>query len=81
MVSVILSVHGLTDNLDTGVLDTEDPNHDDFELWSPSEGRSEACLFGRQVSGSPRYANVYSWLCWTIDTVPSTYEGSELCYR
>jgi len=31
------------------VLDRNDPNHDDFELWSPSEGRTEACLFGRQT--------------------------------
>ncbi|RXK41140.1 signal sequence binding protein [Tremella mesenterica] len=30
-------------------LKIEDPNHDDFELWSPSEGREEACLFGRQT--------------------------------
>ncbi|KAL7415743.1 hypothetical protein BDY24DRAFT_337902 [Mrakia frigida] len=26
-----------------------DPNHDDFELWSPSQSRDETCLFGRQV--------------------------------
>ncbi|CDZ97982.1 Sortilin and related receptors [Phaffia rhodozyma] len=26
-----------------------DPNHDDFELWSPSESRAETCLFGRQT--------------------------------
>ncbi|KAI0030630.1 Oligoxyloglucan reducing end-specific cellobiohydrolase [Vararia minispora EC-137] len=26
-----------------------DPNLDDFELWSPSEERSEQCLFGRQT--------------------------------
>jgi hypothetical protein len=32
-----------------GVLDIQDPNHDDFELWSPSEGREESCLFGRQT--------------------------------
>ncbi|KAA1470082.1 Oligoxyloglucan reducing end-specific cellobiohydrolase [Dentipellis sp. KUC8613] len=31
------------------VLDTQDPGHDDFELWSPSEERSERCLFGRQT--------------------------------
>jgi len=31
------------------VLDVQDPNHDDFELWSPSEERNEQCLFGRQV--------------------------------
>ena len=34
------------------ILDPEDPNHDDFELWSPSEERAERCLFGRQVSPS-----------------------------
>ena len=32
------------------MLDVEDPRHDDFELWSPSEERREVCLFGRQVS-------------------------------
>ncbi|TDL26564.1 signal sequence binding protein [Rickenella mellea] len=31
------------------VLDIEDPGHDDFELWSPSEERQERCLFGRQT--------------------------------
>ncbi|KIM90139.1 hypothetical protein PILCRDRAFT_811868 [Piloderma croceum F 1598] len=31
------------------VLNTEDPGNDDFELWSPSEERSERCLFGRQT--------------------------------
>jgi hypothetical protein len=35
-----------------GKLDIEDPGHDDFELWSPSEERSERCLFGRQVNKS-----------------------------
>ncbi|KAF9263821.1 Oligoxyloglucan reducing end-specific cellobiohydrolase [Marasmius fiardii PR-910] len=30
-------------------LKPEDPNHDDFELWSPSEERNEKCLFGRQT--------------------------------
>ena len=30
-------------------MNIEDPNHDDFELWSPSESRDEPCLFGRQV--------------------------------
>jgi hypothetical protein len=33
----------------TGEQKIEDPNHDDFELWSPSESRDETCLFGRQV--------------------------------
>ncbi|GLB41498.1 putative functions as a sorting receptor in the Golgi compartment required for the intracellular sorting and delivery of soluble vacuolar proteins, like carboxypeptidase Y (CPY) and proteinase A [Lyophyllum shimeji] len=31
------------------VLNVEDPAHDDFELWSPSEEREERCLFGRQT--------------------------------
>ena len=35
-----------------GNLDIEDPGHDDFELWSPSEERAERCLFGRQVNQS-----------------------------
>ncbi|KIJ65382.1 hypothetical protein HYDPIDRAFT_88076 [Hydnomerulius pinastri MD-312] len=30
-------------------LNIEDPGHDDFELWSPSEERQEVCLFGRQT--------------------------------
>lgn len=33
-----------------GVLDVDDPQHDDMELWSPSESRDTQCLFGRQVS-------------------------------
>lgn len=32
-----------------GVLRSNDPANDDFELWSPSEEREERCLFGRQV--------------------------------
>ncbi|KAK1231898.1 vacuolar protein sorting/targeting protein PEP1 [Marasmius sp. AFHP31] len=31
------------------VMDPDDPNSDDFELWSPSEERNEKCLFGRQT--------------------------------
>ncbi|KAG8926574.1 vacuolar protein sorting/targeting protein PEP1 [Tulasnella sp. 418] len=31
------------------LLNPDDPNHDDFELWSPSEEREERCLFGRQT--------------------------------
>ncbi|KAF9551404.1 Oligoxyloglucan reducing end-specific cellobiohydrolase [Agrocybe pediades] len=30
-------------------INIEDPGHDDFELWSPSEERPEQCLFGRQT--------------------------------
>jgi hypothetical protein len=32
-----------------GKVSIEDPGKDDFELWSPSEGRKEICLFGRRV--------------------------------
>ena len=35
----------------------DDPAHDDFELWSPSEGRTEACLFGRQVRSHLSYSS------------------------
>ncbi|KAG1738539.1 hypothetical protein EDB19DRAFT_1714235 [Suillus lakei] len=31
------------------VVDVENPGHDDFELWSPSEERDSLCLFGRQT--------------------------------
>ncbi|KAG8888141.1 vacuolar protein sorting/targeting protein PEP1 [Tulasnella sp. 332] len=30
-------------------LDADNPNEDDFELWSPSQEREELCLFGRQT--------------------------------
>ncbi|KAL0954074.1 hypothetical protein HGRIS_005224 [Hohenbuehelia grisea] len=30
-------------------LNVDNPGHDDFELWSPSEERTETCLFGRQT--------------------------------
>lgn len=32
-----------------GKLDLQDPSHDDFELWSPSEEREEQCLFGTRT--------------------------------
>ena len=32
-----------------GKVSIDDPGKDDFELWSPSEGRKEICLFGRRV--------------------------------
>ncbi|KXN90322.1 Vacuolar protein sorting/targeting protein 10 [Leucoagaricus sp. SymC.cos] len=31
------------------VLNSEDPNNDDFELWGPSIEREELCLFGRRT--------------------------------
>lgn len=37
------------DRFSIGKLSIDDPAHDDFELWSPSEEREERCLFGRQV--------------------------------
>ncbi|WWD19083.1 hypothetical protein CI109_103541 [Kwoniella shandongensis] len=38
-------------------LSIEDPNHDDFELWSPSESREDQCLFGRQTMYHRRIRN------------------------
>ncbi|KAG1845862.1 hypothetical protein DFJ58DRAFT_730700 [Suillus subalutaceus] len=31
------------------LVDAQNPGHDDFELWSPSEERDSLCLFGRQT--------------------------------
>ncbi|KAJ6558840.1 vacuolar protein sorting/targeting protein 10 [Mycena vulgaris] len=31
------------------VIDVNDPGHDDFELWSPTDGQQDQCLFGRQT--------------------------------
>lgn len=45
---------GDADRLLLGKLDIEDPGHDDFELWTPSEERADRCLFGRQVN-KPHY--------------------------
>jgi hypothetical protein len=44
-----LSVSSMVSNVSIGEVNVEDPGHDDFELWSPSEVRSELCLFGRTV--------------------------------
>jgi hypothetical protein len=38
-------------------VNVEDPGHDDFELWSPSEVRSELCLFGRTTKYHRRVRN------------------------
>ncbi|KAJ6550404.1 vacuolar protein sorting/targeting protein 10 [Mycena vulgaris] len=32
------------------VINVNDPGHDDFELWSPTDGQRDQCLFGRQTS-------------------------------
>lgn len=47
--SVIVHLDFTAVTLQQCVIKPEDPNHDDFELWSPSEGRDESCLFGRQT--------------------------------
>ena len=49
-----------------GVLNIEDPNHDDFELWSPAEGRDEVCLFVRQTLYHRRIRDKN---CYVGDTV------------
>ena len=53
-----------------GKLDIEDPGHDDFELWSPSEECSECCLSGRQVSNI-RHHSETRVLTFFVDFVPS----------
>ena len=49
----LIAAHVLADCTDRdcieGVLDGQNPDNDDFEFWSSADGRSEACLFGRQV--------------------------------
>lgn len=54
---------------DAGVLDVQDPGHDDFELWSPSEERNERCLFGRQVRCFCRSFQKRVDLIWPADFV------------
>ncbi|KAJ7034780.1 hypothetical protein C8F04DRAFT_1038299 [Mycena alexandri] len=39
------------------VMSVENPGHDDFELWSPSEEHQEQCLFGRQTLYHRRVRN------------------------
>ena len=46
-----------TDHL-PGRLNLDDPSHDDFELWSPSEDREEQCLFGAQVGSDLKACHV-----------------------
>ena len=52
LVAFVSYPSGCIDGLPLGKLDIEDPGHDDFELWSPSEERADRCLFGRQVNKS-----------------------------
>ncbi|KZO92920.1 Oligoxyloglucan reducing end-specific cellobiohydrolase [Calocera viscosa TUFC12733] len=50
-----------------GKFDIDDPNNDDFELWSPSEEREEQCLFGRQVA---YYRRLRDKSCYIGDMKP-----------
>ena len=55
-----------------GKLDIEDPGHDDFELWSPSEERAERCLFGRQVNKYASSRNLTAYIFFFVDFVSSS---------
>ena len=51
-------------------LDLDNPENDDFELWSPAEEREETCLFGRQVC----MTKSYDWIALIThpsDSLPS----------
>ncbi|POW02780.1 hypothetical protein PSTT_11522, partial [Puccinia striiformis] len=61
------------------VLDTTDPNHDDFELWSPSETRTEPCLFGRQTLYYRRVRSP-SRLCYVGEKLPQPHKIQEIVY-
>ena len=63
-----MRMYDITEHL-VGAINVDDPGKDDFELWSPSEGRPERCLFGRQV----RHLNINlcSLLNLLLDALPS----------
>lgn len=44
------------------MLNLNDPAHDDFELWSPSEERAEQCLFGAQVGSKNKALEKISFI-------------------
>ncbi|EDR05456.1 uncharacterized protein LACBIDRAFT_329753 [Laccaria bicolor S238N-H82] len=66
-----------------GDLSADNPEKDDFEMWSPSENRPQQCLFGRQTLGYRRRIRntdctvgeqekaasrvVLNWVCSKID--------------
>ncbi|KAG8221150.1 hypothetical protein J3R82DRAFT_2696 [Butyriboletus roseoflavus] len=52
------------------ILNEDDPAHDDFELWSPSEGRAEPCLFGRQTLYTRRKRKAECIVGKEVKTVP-----------
>ncbi|MBW0519773.1 hypothetical protein O181_059488 [Austropuccinia psidii MF-1] len=60
------------------VLDPTDPNHDDFELWSPSETRAEPCLFGRQTLYYRRVRSP-SRLCYVGEKLPQPHKIQRNC--
>jgi len=62
-----------------GVYNPDDPQHDDFELWSPSEERTEICLFGRQACTS--LALTWQHTNQASDPLPSQKAGRELRHR
>jgi len=65
---ILMRMYDITEHL-VGAINVDDPGKDDFELWSPSEGRPERCLFGRQV----RHLNINlcSLLNLLLDALPS----------
>ena len=74
---------GCIDRFMSGKLDIEDPGHDDFELWSPSEERAERCLFGRQVNQPHVFPHPPTLVIhiFFADFVPSSKARSQLCRR
>ncbi|KAG0144537.1 hypothetical protein CROQUDRAFT_108449 [Cronartium quercuum f. sp. fusiforme G11] len=60
------------------VLDTTDPNHDDFELWSPSETRAEPCLFGRQTLYYRRVRSP-TRMCYVGEKIPQPHAIRRNC--
>lgn len=60
----------------TGSLSTEDPQNDDFELWSPSEEREERCLFGRQTLYHRRIRDKN---CWVGDQIKNSKKTVKNC--
>jgi len=60
------------------VLNLEDPSHDDFELWSPSEEREEQCLFGRQTLYRRRIRDAKCYI-GQLDRPPPTIQKNCTC--
>lgn len=58
------------------MLDTTNPNNDDFDLWSPSEGREEMCLFGRQTL---YYRRVRDRNCYIGEKLPQPHSVQRNC--